>query len=227
MTTLLSHSALRAELRIVRSALAADISGASLPESWVTVADCPTGAVVVVIWSLGLYSTLACGEYATAGVIELAGAGVCEQPFGLPIGTSSLAQFWARGWHPALASLLRSCVYEPVSRAVLSRGGAAKPLSQATGILCTFLVSGALHAGVAAFCLQSSWRLQPLYFGIQGVAVIVERAVFARTRGFNAIHRLCVFGWLVVTAPLFMAAYEAPGVSVLDRIAVSIWGLYV
>lgn len=184
---------------------------------------------VVVVWALSLYSTMACGEFAAAAAIECTGIGNCEQPFGIPVGTTSLAQFWAASWHRALASSLRTAVYAPTVIWARSSLGSSENCAAACSIALTFAVSGLVHAAIARFALHASWHLQLLFFVLQGAAVIIERGVCRKRAGSvqTLLHRVGVFVWLLSTAPLFMAAYEAPGVSVLDRIAVLVWGLYV
>lgn len=101
-----------------------------------------------------------------------------------PIKSTSLADFWGRRWNTAFRDLTHRFLFRPLT----ARLGAK--LALAVG----FLVSGIIHDVVISVPAGGGYGLPTLYFVLQGLGLLIERAV-PKLRG-----RLFTFAILVLPA---------------------------
>lgn len=132
---------------------------------------------IIFVLHFGLFHLLSCG-WRRAGV-------VAKPLMNWPILATSLADFWGRRWNTAFRDITHRFLFRPLT---VRLGGKA-----ALGV--GFVVSGVVHELVIAVPANGGYGLPTLYFALQGVGLLVERA-YPKLRG-----RL--FTMLVVAGPAF------------------------
>lgn len=114
-----------------------------------------------------------------------------------PILARTLAEFWAVRWNRIVGSWLKTFVFLPFAR----RRGVALATALA------FLASAVLHAYFVAAALGLGLGLMMgSYFLIQGVGVLVERAVKAATWRAS-LTRVWATAWVLLPSPLFVEPF--------------------
>jgi alginate O-acetyltransferase complex protein AlgI len=111
---------------------------------------------------------------ALAGFWRLRGIPV-GRLFENPAASRTLGEFWGRRWNLAFHVVARDRVYRPVAR----RWG------RGCGILAAFAFSGVLHDLLLSLPAGGGYGLPTLYFLLEGVLVLVERAWSLRGRGWT------------------------------------------
>jgi len=91
-----------------------------------------------------------------------------------PLAATSLADFWGRRWNLAFRDAAALLVFRPTAR----RWGVA------AATLITFFVSGLLHDAVISLPARGGYGLPTLYFLLQYVGMMFERAVFRNEMSF-------------------------------------------
>jgi len=159
----------------------------------------------------------------------------------LPCFATTPVQFWAN-WHTLFRYIWVDLGFLPLQRyfrreklSLKKEGSQVKAASamvaavaeEAMPVLAVFALSGTMHAYIVyAVWRESAWS-QLLYFLIQGIAVVLTKAlersvlgrwILARRKESKTNRRLLdVLGWMlmlvyhVATAPFFMYPYVAQG----------------
>jgi alginate O-acetyltransferase complex protein AlgI len=115
--------------------------------------------------------------------------------FRQPATATSLTEFWSKRWNIAFSEMTSVAIFRPLKNKVGS----------AAALMLAFVFSGLLHELALSVPVNSGYGLPLLYFIIQGMLVLFEKAMIIRKVRFldNAIvARLWVFFWLVVPMPL-------------------------
>jgi len=132
---------------------------------------------ILFVLHFGLFHLLSCG-WRRAGV-------VAKPLMNWPILATSLADFWARRWNTAFRDLTHRFLFRPLTPWLGAKA--------ALGV--GFFVSGLVHELVISLPANAGYGWPTLYFTLQGVGLLVERAVpRLRGRPFTA---------LVVVGPAF------------------------
>lgn len=115
--------------------------------------------------------------------------------FRQPATATSLTEFWSKRWNIAFSEMTSVAIFRPLKNKM---GGAA-------ALMAAFAFSGLLHELALSVPVNSGYGLPLLYFIIQGMLVLFEKAMTIRKIRFldNRIAaRLWIFFWLVVPMPL-------------------------
>jgi hypothetical protein len=111
-----------------------------------------------------------------------------------PIGARSVGEFWGQRWNLVVSAWLRMSVFWPLARRRLA----------GVGVLCCFLVSGALHGWPMLVSLGTFAAASTLvFFVIQGVVVLAENRLRIHTWPI-AMARAWTLGILLVSSPLLI-----------------------
>ncbi|HTD85871.1 MAG TPA: MBOAT family protein, partial [Candidatus Binatia bacterium] len=102
-----------------------------------------------------------------------------------PLRSRSLSEFWGRRWNTGFSIPARRYLMEPIAR----RFGAT------AGLLTVFLVSGLVHELVISLPAKAGYGLPTLYFLIQALGMLCERA---------RADRLSALRWLIIAVPAFI-----------------------
>ncbi|GAA3980266.1 hypothetical protein GCM10022210_34360 [Mucilaginibacter dorajii] len=115
--------------------------------------------------------------------------------FRQPATATSLTEFWSKRWNIAFSEMTSVAIFRPLKNKVGS----------AAALMLAFAFSGLLHELALSVPVNSGYGLPLLYFIIQGMLVLFEKAMIIRKIRFlnNAIvASLWLFFWLVVPMPL-------------------------
>jgi hypothetical protein len=114
-----------------------------------------------------------------------------------PIAARSLRDFWGKRWNHAVSAWLNRRIFLPLARR-------RRP---DLGLLCAFLVSGALHAWVAWVALGAFAALELMvFFGLQGVFILAEDRL--RVEAWPVpLARVWTLATLLATSPLIICPY--------------------
>jgi hypothetical protein len=115
--------------------------------------------------------------------------------FKQPVKAMSLTEFWSKRWNLAFSEMTSITIYRPLK----SRVG------NAAALMLAFLFSGLLHELALSVPVHSGYGLPLLYFFIQGLVVLIERALVGHKAAFlqHAVWaRVWVLCWLVLPMPL-------------------------
>ncbi len=97
---------------------------------------------------------------------QQAGRGV-KPIMNAPIAATSVSDFWSKRWNLAFRDYAYAFLFRPLSRRY-------KPV---TAVLVGYLFSGIIHELAISLPARGGYGLPTLYFMVQGVAILVERAV--------------------------------------------------
>ncbi|WP_462264478.1 MBOAT family protein [Mucilaginibacter sp.] len=121
--------------------------------------------------------------------------------FNRPATALSLTEFWGKRWNVAFSEMTTLTLFRPLRH---KAGNAA-------ALMAAFLFSGLLHELALSVPVNKGYGLPLLYFFIQGLLVLLEKALTLHHINFlehKIIARAWVFFWLVVPMPLlFHAAF--------------------
>lgn len=116
-----------------------------------------------------------------------------------PILSTSVASFWSHRWNLAFRDYASRFLFVPLARAT----------SSTVAVLIGYLFSGAVHELAISVPAGAGYGLPTLYFGIQGVAIVIERSV-AR-RGVTLSGGLRGWVWTAsVTGPAAFLLFHPP-----------------
>jgi hypothetical protein len=141
---------------------------------------------VVFILHFGLFHVLSCAWRA---------AGVDAEPLmHWPILAQSVSEFWSKRWNLAFRDLTHRFVFRPVTVRWNARAG----------LVAVFLFSGIVHDLVISLPAGAGYGGPTLYFVMQCLALLVERAPCAKRIGLGSGWRGRVFTAIVAFAPAWM-----------------------
>lgn len=136
-----------------------------------------------------------------SGLAMQSGIAVAETFHAPPLARSP-RDFWGRRWNLVVHDLVFRHVFLPL-------GGLRKPLRATLGV---FVVSGLVHELFVLVALGHPSRytgLMMLFFGLHGIAVMVQlawdRGPGRRRHMARPLAVVLHLGWLTLTAPLFFA----------------------
>jgi hypothetical protein len=115
--------------------------------------------------------------------------------FRQPATATSLTEFWSKRWNIAFSEMTSVAIFRPLKN----------KMGSAMALMLAFAFSGLLHELALSVPVNSGYGLPLLYFIIQGMLVLFEKAMTIRKVRFldnEIIARLWVFFWLVVPMPL-------------------------
>ncbi len=99
-------------------------------------------------------------------------AGVETEPImRSPLMATSLADFWSTRWNRAFSTLVFTLAFRPMAR----QWGAS------VAVLGVFLLSGIVHEAVISFPVAQGFGWPTVYFGLQGLGVLLERSKFGQS----------------------------------------------
>lgn len=115
--------------------------------------------------------------------------------FRQPAQSLSLTELWSKRWNIAFSEMTSVAIFRPLKSKIGSAGA----------LLVAFLFSGLLHELALSLPVNSGYGLPTLYFAIQGLLVLAEKAMVMNKitllqNKFAA--RIWVFFWLIVPMPL-------------------------
>jgi hypothetical protein len=114
-----------------------------------------------------------------------------------PIAARSLRDFWGKRWNIAVSAWLCRFVFLPLARQ-------HRP---DLGLLCAFLVSGALHAWVVWVALGALAAFEiAAFFGLQGVLILAEDRLHVDAWPVP-LARAWTLAILLATSPLIIGPY--------------------
>jgi hypothetical protein len=115
----------------------------------------------------------------------------------MPIAARSLRDFWGKRWNRAVSAWLHRFVFLPLARQ-------RRP---DLGLLCAFLVSGALHAWVALVALGAFAAFElAVFFGLQDVFILAENRLHVHAWPVP-LARAWTLTVLLATSPLIICPY--------------------
>jgi alginate O-acetyltransferase complex protein AlgI len=154
-----------------------------------------TYAVVSVMLLVGLSLILHFGLLSVgAGSWRLSGVNAYFL-FKQPAHALSLTEFWSKRWNLAFTEMTSIAIFRPLR----------KKTGPAIALMLAFIFSGLLHELALSAPVNHGYGLPLLYFIIQGLLVLVEKALASRNILFlnnKIVAHTWVFFWLVVPAPL-------------------------
>jgi hypothetical protein len=115
--------------------------------------------------------------------------------FRQPAKATSLTELWSKRWNIAFSEMTAIAVFRPIKN----------KFGSAAALMAAFIFSGLLHELALSVPVNSGYGLPILYFIIQGVLVLTEKALANNKVMFlqnKIIARIWVFFWLVVPMPL-------------------------
>lgn len=130
----------------------------------------------------------------SAGTWRLAGVNTYVL-FRQPAKATSLAEFWGKRWNLAFSEMTSMAIFRPLRNKTGS----------SIALMLAFLFSGLLHELALSVPVHSGYGLPTLYFFIQGIAVLVEKALVLNKYTFLQHWfwaRAWVFFWLILPMPL-------------------------
>jgi hypothetical protein len=130
----------------------------------------------------------------SAGTWRLAGVNTYVL-FRQPAKATSLSEFWSKRWNLAFSEMTSMAIFRPLKNKTGST----------IALMLAFLFSGLLHELALSVPVHSGYGLPTLYFFIQGIAVLVEKAMVLNKFTFLQHWfwaRAWVFFWLILPMPL-------------------------
>jgi hypothetical protein len=115
--------------------------------------------------------------------------------FRQPAKAMSLTEFWSKRWNIAFSEMTSVAIFRPLKHKI----------GPAAALMLSFIFSGLLHELALSLPVNSGYGLPLLYFIIQGVMVLLEKALISHNIKFlqnKIMARIWVFFWLVVPMPL-------------------------
>jgi len=116
-----------------------------------------------------------------------------------PLASASLAEFWDRRWNTAFRDLTRRFLFRPFTAWIGPR----------PAVLAAFLCSGLVHELVISVPAGGGYGGPTLFFAVQGVAVLMERAHRARRTRLRRGWAGRLFAVLVLVVPAY-ALFHPP-----------------
>jgi len=114
-----------------------------------------------------------------------------------PIAARSLRDFWGKRWNRPVSAWLHRFVFLPLARQ-------HRP---DLGLLCAYLVSGAIHAWLALVALGAFPAFgMAVFFGVQGLFILAEDRLHVRAWPVP-LARAWTLTLLLATSPLIMCPY--------------------
>lgn len=153
------------------------------------------GHPIVILAGIGLLvhfglCDVLCGAWRMSGV-------PVERLFVNPAASKTLGEFWGRRWNLAFHAVAKRWIFRPSAR----RWGTS------TALALTFLWSGLLHDVLLSVPAGGGYGLPTLYFGLQGLGVLLERRL-------RVVSRAWALGWVILPAPLL---FHGPFIDALIR----------
>ncbi|RVU00669.1 hypothetical protein EOD41_11765 [Mucilaginibacter limnophilus] len=129
----------------------------------------------------------------SAGVWRLQGVNV-HMLFRQPAKAMSLTEFWGKRWNLAFSEMTSIAIFRPLK----------KITGNAAALLAAFVFSGLLHELALSLPVNYGFGLPLLYFVLQGIAVLIEKAIYPASALLQnkVTARLWTFIWVVVPMPL-------------------------
>ncbi|HMI04903.1 MAG TPA: MBOAT family protein [Pedobacter sp.] len=130
----------------------------------------------------------------SAGMWRLSGVGTYYL-FKTPAKAKTLNEFWSKRWNLAFSEMTSVTIFRPLK----------DKIGAAAALMIAFVFSGLLHELALSVPVNSGYGFPLLYFIIQGIAVIAEKALIKYKIGFlqhRQLARIWVFFWVVIPTPL-------------------------
>jgi hypothetical protein len=151
--------------------------------------------VVTVLLLVGLSLILHFGLLSiSAGTWRLKGVNTYYL-FKQPVKAMSLTEFWGKRWNMAFSEMTAVAIFRPLRNKIGNAGA----------LMVAFAFSGLLHELALSVPVNSGYGLPMLYFIIQGVLVLAEKAFIANKAKFlqhRILARLWTLFWVIVPMPL-------------------------
>ena len=115
--------------------------------------------------------------------------------FRSPAKSKTVSEFWGKRWNLAFIELSAIAVFRPLK----------KRYGEADALVASFIFSGLLHELAISLPVKQGYGLRMLYFAIQGLVVLVERALLKKNPAFlqnTILSKIWLFFWLAVPMPL-------------------------
>jgi len=130
----------------------------------------------------------------SAGMWRLQGANTYTL-FRQPAKSTSLTELWSKRWNIAFSEMTSITVYRPLKNKIGAEGA----------LMASFIFSGLLHELALSVPVNSGYGLPTAYFIIQGLMVLVEKALLDNKVMIlqnKIIGKVWTFFWLVIPMPL-------------------------
>jgi hypothetical protein len=134
----------------------------------------------------------------SAGMWRLSGANTYYL-FRQPVKALSLTEFWSKRWNIAFSEMTSVAIFRPLKDKISSAGA----------LMIAFAFSGLLHELALSVPVNSGYGLPLLYFIIQGLLVLTEKALINRKvmfLGHHIIARMWTLFWVIAPMPLLFHA---------------------
>jgi hypothetical protein len=115
-----------------------------------------------------------------------------------PISSTSVAEFWGRGWNTAFRDVAHRFVFRPLA----ARIGAT------AGLIAGFVFSSLLHELVISVPAGGGYGGPTAYFCLQAAAVMLERSALGRAAGLGRGLRGWVFTAAVLLLPIRLLFHD-------------------
>jgi hypothetical protein len=130
----------------------------------------------------------------SAGIWRLKGVNAYPL-FRQPAKSINLTELWGKRWNIAFSEMTAIAIYRPVR----------DKYGNGTGLILAFAFSGLLHELALSLPVKTGYGLPMLYFMIQGIMVLIEKALANYNPYFlqnKIIAHAWVFFWIVLPMPL-------------------------
>jgi len=134
----------------------------------------------------------------SAGMWRLSGVNTYPL-FKQPLKSKSLTELWGKRWNIAFIEMTTITIFRPLKHKI--GAGAA--------LLLSFAFSGLLHELALSVPVNSGYGLPMLYFIVQGVLVLIEKALADKKIVFlqnKVTAKIWTLFWIVAPAPLLFHA---------------------
>jgi predicted DCC family thiol-disulfide oxidoreductase YuxK len=175
------------------SATAKTLLGAALV--WLAIL-CGTRAHPMVVGWIGMVGLVFGLHFGSFHLLSLGwrSLGIDAVPImGSPVCAPSLSAFWGGHWNRAFRDLMHWHFLIPLARRLGLRGA----------VIVVFLVSGLLHELVISLPAHGGYGLPTLYFGAQGLGLLLERSGLGKRLGLGGRWRGRMFALAVAGGPAF------------------------
>ena len=130
----------------------------------------------------------------SAGTWRLQGANTYTL-FRQPAKSTSLTELWSKRWNIAFSEMTSVAIFRPLKKRIGAEGA----------LMISFIFSGFLHELALSVPVNSGYGLPTAYFIIQGLMVLVEKALVDNKIMIlqnKIIGTVWTFFWLIVPMPL-------------------------
>ncbi len=133
-----------------------------------------------------------------SGIWNLLGFGTYAL-FKDPFRSLSLAEFWGRRWNFAFSEMTSIAVHRPLKKITNNK----------IATIVAFAFSGLLHEMAISLPVNRGYGLPALYFGIQAIALLLEKKIQFKSK---TLKHIWVLFWLIVPIPLLFHKYFLEGI---------------